>query len=312
LEVGYVGTKGIHLLGDVDLNQPTVATRLANPEVYENAIAPWLGYQAITSRDPVYTSNYNSLQVSLNRRMTKGLTLGVAYTWSKLLTTNTNDRGTGASDSYNLKLDYGPSGLNTPQMFVMSYVYELPFYKGQRNLASYLLGGWEFSGIITIQSGQSQNITQFNDPWQLVQLAPGVSTPYCTASPTTTCPEYPGGIGINPSTIYPRADQIGSAHGSKSVLQYFNTASFVDAVGHFGTAAPGALLGPGYQVWNTSVFKNFKFGERMNFQLRLETFNTFNHGNPSSIDTGVDDSTFGQVTGWRDSRQLQIGGKFTF
>ena len=69
LEVGYVGTKGSHLLGDVDLNQPTVASRVANPQVYENAIAPFRGYaEAITSRAPIFTSNYNSLQVSLNRR----------------------------------------------------------------------------------------------------------------------------------------------------------------------------------------------------------------------------------------------------
>jgi len=321
-EVGYVGTKGTHLLGDVDLNQPTVATRLANPDVYENAIAPFLGYAAITARSPIYTSNYNSLQVSLTRRMSKGLSLGVAYTWSKLLTTNTNDRGTGASDTYDLKLDYGPSGTNTPQMLVANYVYELPFHKSDRSFAGYLLGGWELSGIITIQTGQSQNITQYADPWQLVQLAPGVSTPYCTATPTSTCPEYPGGIGIAPSSIFPRVDQIGSAGGSRSLLAFFNTAAFTPAVGHFGTSGPGAVLGPGYQVWDTSVFKNFKFGERVGFQLRLETFNTFNHGNPNSIQTDIDylaapgtpvaPGDFGTVNGYRDPRVLQIGGKITF
>src|ERR1700722_8519127 len=81
LEVGYVGTKGSHLLGAVDLNQPTVATRLANPGVGINAIAPYLGYGAITTRTPIYTSNYNSLQVSMNRRLSHGLQVGLAYTW---------------------------------------------------------------------------------------------------------------------------------------------------------------------------------------------------------------------------------------
>ena len=307
LEVGYVGTKGTHLLGDVDLNQPTVTTRLANPYVFENAIAPYLGYAGITSRSTVFTSNYNSLQVSLNHRMSRGLSVGVAYTWSKFLTTNSNDRGTGASDTYNLGLDYGPSFLNTPQMFVMNYVYDLPFYKNEHSLAGYLLGGWELSGIVSIQSGQSQTVTQYNDPWQLVTT--NVATPNCSTPP---CPLYPGGIGIGPSTIYPRADQIGDPHGSKSVLKYFNTAAFVDAVGHFGTSRPGAFLGPGYQIWDTSLMKNISFGERASLQLRLETFNTFNHGNPSSIDTGVDDSTFGQVLGWHDPRTLQIGAKVRF
>jgi Carboxypeptidase regulatory-like domain len=317
VEVGYVGTKGTHLLGDVDFNQPTVATRLANPYVYENAIAPFVGYAAVTSRDPIYTSNYNSLQVSLNRRFSKGLSLGVAYTWSKLLTTNTNDRGTGASDTYNLKMDYGLSGLNTPQMFVANYVYDLPFYKSERSLAGHLLGGWELSGIVTIQTGQSQNITQFADPWQLVTT--NSATPNCTTPP---CPLYPGGIGIGPSTIYPRVDQIGNASGPRSALAFFNTAAFTPAIGHFGTSGAGAVLGPGYQVWDTSLFKNFKIGERVGFQLRLETFNTFNHGNPNSIQTDIDylaapgtpvaPGDFGTVNGWRDPRELQIGGKINF
>src|SRR6202050_3355532 len=95
-EIAYVGTKGTHLLGDVDYNQPTVATRLANPGIGINAIAPFLGYQAITSRDPVFTSNYNSLQATLNRRLSHGLSVGVAYTWSKLLGTNYEDRGNAA------------------------------------------------------------------------------------------------------------------------------------------------------------------------------------------------------------------------
>ena len=307
LEVGYVGTKGTHLLGDVDLNQPTVATRLANPQVYENAIAPYLGYGGITSRATVYTSNYNSLQVSLNRRFSKGLTLGVAYTWSKLLTTNTNDRGTSAYDTYDLKGSYGPSGLNTPQMFVMSYVYDLPFYKNQSGLAGHVLGGWELSGVVTIQSGQSQTITQSNDPWSGVTI--NTATPYCSTPP---CPLYPGGLGMGSSTITIRADQTGSASGPKSVTEFFNTAAFADAVGHFGSSRPGALLGPGYQIWDTSLMKNIKFGERASLQFRLETFNTFNHGSPSGIDTGRDDSTFGAVTGYHDSRNLQLGVKVRF
>ena len=94
--------------------------------------------------------------------------------------------------------------------------------------------------------------------------------------------------------------------------EFFNTAAFADAVGHFGSSRPGALLGPGYQIWDTSLMKNIKFGERASLQLRLETFNTFNHGSPSGIDTGVDDSTFGAVTGWHDSRNVQLGVKIKF
>lgn len=314
LEVGYVGTKGTHLLGDIDLNQPTVAARVAAvPGTDVNAIRPSLGYGAINDRATVYTSNYNSLQVSLNRRFSKGLTLELGYTWSKLLTTNPYDRGLSAYDTYDLKQSYGPSVLNTPQMLVVSYVYDLPFYKDHRGIAGQVLGGWEFSGITTIQSGQSQIMTQSNDPWALVTQA--TSTISCTITVTnTSCPTYPGGLGMTRpgDTVYIRPDQVGDPNGPKTAAEFFNTAAFVPAVGHFGSSRPGAILGPGIQVWDMSLIKNIKFAERVGLQLRLETFNTFNHGNPSSIDTNVNDGAFGTVTGWHDPRNVQIGAKFHF
>ena len=292
LEVGYVGTKGTHLLGDVDINQPTVAARLANPTADVNAIRPYLGYGAITARIPAFTSNYNSLQVSLNRRFSRALTLGVAYTWSRLLTTNPFDRSLATYNTYDYKQSYGPSTLNTPQMLVVSYVYELPFYRNQRNLMGQVLGGWEISGITTIQSGQSTTITQGSEPFGA----------------------FPNGLGmLSPGdTVQIRADQIGDPHGPKTAAEFFNTASFAAAVGHFGTSRPGAILGPGIQVWDMSLIKNIKFAERLGLQLRLETFNTFNHGNPSGIDTNVGDSNFGAVTSWHDPRNLQIGAKIKF
>ena len=294
LEVGYVGTKGTHLLGDIDINQPTLANRVANPTLDVNAIRPFIGYGTINSRVPTYTSNYNSLQVSLNRHFSRGLSAGIAYTWSKLLTTNPYDRGLSAYNTYDLKSSYGPSVLNTPQMFVANYVYDLPFYKNDHSVSGILLGGWELSGIVTIQSGQSQIVTQGNDPWVLAGM--------------------PGGLGMTRpgDTVYIRPDQIGNPHGPKTVLQWFNTAAFTDAIGHFGSSRPGAFLGPGYQIWDTSLIKNFNFREKASLQLRLETFNTFNHGSPSGIDTGVDDSSFGQVTGWHDPRTVQIGAKIKF
>jgi hypothetical protein len=103
-----------------------------------------------------------------------------------------------------------------------------------------------------------------------------------------------------------------STSGPKTPGEYFNTAAFTQAVGHFGTAAPGAILGPGFQRWDTSLFKSIKFGERATFQLRLETFNTFNHGSPNLIQTDVNNSTFGQVTGYHIPRNVQIGAKINF
>jgi hypothetical protein len=320
-EIAYVGTKGTHLLGDIDYNQPTVATREGNPGVGINAIAPFLGYYDIISRDPVFTSNYNSLQATLQRRLSHGLQVGVAYTWSKLLTTNPVDRALAAYDTYDLKENYGLSITNTPQMVSINYVYQEPFFKEQRGLG-WVLGGWELSGIITIQSGQSLSVTQNSDPWALVTTTN--STQACTiGGTTTTCPLYPGGLGMT-SDFDIRANQSGDPHGPKTLNHYFNTAAFSDAVGQFGNSATGSVLGPGFQRWDTSLFKNIKFGERANLQLRLETFNTFNHGSPNAIDTNVDDqpvgvnpygdgnTTFGTVTGYHIPRNVQIGMKINF
>jgi hypothetical protein len=314
LEVGYVGTKGTHLLGDVDTNQPTLAARLASPGDDVNFIAPSAGYGVITDREPIFTSNYNSLQASLNHRFSKGVTVQLGYTWSRLLTTSPEDRSLAPNDTYNLRQSYGPSTLNTPQMFIASYVYDFPFYRNQNGVAGKILGGWEISGITTIQTGQSLSIIQGSDPFALVTVPRSVGN--CVISATqTSCPLYPGGLGMtrSGSTVQIRADQIGPASGHKTAAQFFNTAAFTDAVGHFGTSPVGAIYGPGLQVWDMSLIKNIRFAERAALQLRLETFNTFNHGNPMTIDTGVDDgASFGTVNGWHDPRNVQIGAKVNF
>jgi Carboxypeptidase regulatory-like domain/TonB-dependent Receptor Plug Domain len=312
VEVAYVGTKGVHLLGDQDLNQVALPARLANPGVDANGLAPYLGYQGIVSRNPVFTSNYNSLQLSLNRRIARGLTLQAAYTWSKLLTTNPEDRSLGAYDSYNLRGDYGPSTLNTPQIFVLSYVYDLPFFREQKGLVGHVLGGWEVSGIVSIQTGQSLTMTQSSDPFALVTTTSATST--CTPTVTSpTCPLYPGGVGLTRgATAQLRTDVAGDTNGPKTAAEFFNTAAFAQAVGHFGYERTGSVLGPGFQRWDTSVFKNVRLAERLTMQLRLETFNTFNHGSPSSVGTAFGSNSFGTVTGWHDPRLLQLGVKFNF
>lgn len=299
LEVGYVGTRGTHLLGDVDLNQPRVAARLANLNSDANALVQFPGYQSIRSRDPIYTSNYNSLQISLNRRMTDGLTVGVAYTWSRLLTTNPQDRDLGCQDTFNLQSCYGPSTLNTPQILVVSYVYDLPFYKSQKGFVGHLLGGWELSGIVNAQTGQSTTVTQGTDPF------------------ATAANNFSGLNLAREGLIQIRANQIGDPNGPKTVGEFFNTGAFALASGAFGTEGPGAVLGPGFQLWDTALHKNVQFTERVRLQLRLETFNTFNHGSPNAINTTCCKTpllggAFGTVTGYHDPRTLQLGAKVEF
>jgi len=304
LEVAYVGGLGRHLLGDVDLNQPTLAARLAADAAttvagtgdYENLnyLRPYAGFARITSRDPEFTSNYNSLQISLNRRITNGLSLGVAYTYSKAMTTNTDDRGTPTDDTYNLKMDYGPSYYNPPQVLVFNYVYDLPFYKGQQGFVGHALGGWEISGITTIETGQPFSVFQYNDPFNLVNTITGVGD---------------GGMGL----WNPRADRTSTPISyPKTVNEWFNPAAFTTAAGHFGVQGINDLLGPGQQDWDIAFIKNTNFTERFRLQFRGEFFNTFNHVNFSGVDNYLGDSTFGAVTSTHLPRNIQLGLKLYF
>ncbi len=292
IEVAYVGNQARHLSGEFDFNQPTMAARSSNPTANVNAIRPYLGYAQMHDRAPLFTNNYNSLQISLQHRSTRGLTVGAAYTWSKDLTTNSNDRGTSATNSYDFLQDYGPSTSNTPQMLVVDYVYDLPFFKQQHGLEGHVLGGWELSGISTFISGSSFSVTQPTDPF-----ATGGN----------------GGLGIiQNGDIAARPDQTGAIHKTKSQTQWFSTSSFVEAAGHFGSEGSNPLLGPGAQNWDLASIKNVNIGEHVRFQLRGEYFNAFNHTNFMAVDSGIADKNYGQVTSAHEPRRIQIGAKLNF
>jgi Carboxypeptidase regulatory-like domain len=304
LEIAYVASLGRHLLGEREINQPTLAAREANPTAYVTAVVPHLGYASFEDRTPEYSSNYHSLQVALQHHTNYGLTLGLAYTWGKTLTNQSNDRGTETYNTYNPSLDYGPSSLNQPQTFVANYVYELPFYKGQHGLIGHALGGWEASGITQFLSGQSTTVTQFSDNFDC--QTPAGATSGCI--PGT----YPGGLNMDASDIAPRPDRVAPVHMVKKQLEWFSQSSFADAIGHFGNSGSGVYLGPGLDLWDLSAIKNVKFGDRASFQFRAEFFNAFNHTNFSSVQSATDASNFGQVNGTHDPREIQLGGKVYF
>ena len=305
LEVAYVGNEARHLLGEFDENQPTVGARLGvnsneslGPNTSVNYIRPYAGYAGITSRFPAFTNNYNSLQVSLNHH-SHGLQVGLAYTFSKDLTTNTSDRSNVATNSYDFKLDYGPSNYNQPQTFTANYVYDLPWFRQQHGLIGKVAGGWEVSGITAFLSGQSISLSQARDPWD------------------------PNGINAGIGLGATRPDQTAPVHMTKSVGEWFTTSSFAHAVDHFGSESNGSILSPGYENWDLAAIKNVTFADRYNFQLRGEFFNAFNHesfGSPTNlagsnfngIDSTIDDSSFGQVVAGHSPRRIQIGAKFNF
>ncbi len=290
LEVAYVGNQARHLVGQFDQNQPTVsAWSAAAPGTSVNAYRPYLGYGGISSRSPLFTSNYNSLQISAEHRA-HGLTVGLAYTWSKMLTTSSGDRPNGgfasaATNSYDLRQDYGPSTANTPQILMANYIYDLPFFKDEHGFEGKVLGGWEVSGVTQFVSGQSFSVLQPWDPF-----------------------DPNAGLGLGAT----RPDQVSAVHMTKTVGQWFSTDSFARANGHFGSAGSNSLLGPGLQNWDLAAIKNFDFADRYKVQFRGEFFNAFNHTNFEGVDNGMADGSFGAVTSAHVPRRIQLGAKFYF
>ncbi|MBI1760784.1 MAG: carboxypeptidase regulatory-like domain-containing protein [Acidobacteria bacterium] len=152
LNVSYVGNVARHLPFTRNLNQLPEGT-LLNNTANVNSVRPFLGYADINLRDLSDTSNYNSLQTSLNRRFTNGLSFGVSYTFSKTMdkigqgtTAAGNIGGNTPLDSYNLAL----AGIDVPQILSVNYVYAVPFFQKSGNpFLRTALGGWEISGITT-------------------------------------------------------------------------------------------------------------------------------------------------------------------
>lgn len=304
VEVAYVGSKGTHLLGEIDSNQVPLAVRTApaNATTWANAIRPFLGYGPITSIVNGFDSNYHSLQVSGTRRVSRGLTFGVAYTWSRTLTDSPTDRSTAPYDTYNFHLDYGPANFSRNQIFVANYVYDLPFYQSQQGFVGRVLGGWELSGITVFESGVPLTITQSNDPFN--------SNRFGVIAGQT----FPDGIGIDPSVVSPRPDLVSGqgVNGPKTAQQWFNKAAWAVAIGHFGNSGRGVVYGPGFNNWDLAAIKNTRISERFSTQFRAEFFNAFNHTSFLGVSTNVNSGLFGQVTSTHDPRIIQLGMKLSF
>jgi hypothetical protein len=296
LSVAYVGNEGRHLLGAFDMNQPTVSAWKGEPggagTEATNAIRPYAGFATITSHATIFTSNYNALQATLNHRSSNGMTVGVAYTWSKCMTTNSSDSNS-TTNSYNLKLDYGPSSFDTRQVFEASYVYVLPFFKAQNGPEGRLLGGWEVSGITSMLTGQPFSISQPSPNFDPTGVGNGI------------------GAGSRPDQVVKHISM------PKKFNEWFDTdkstsGPFQPAVGHFGSEGMDSLYGPGLQNWDLAAIKNTKIAQHVNFQLRAEFFNAFNHENPNNPDGGMADGTYGMITSGHLPRRIQFGSKLYF
>jgi Carboxypeptidase regulatory-like domain/TonB-dependent Receptor Plug Domain len=320
---GYVGRRGVHLQRESDINQPLPSVVAANPGVNINALRPYLGFGSIRETDNVASSRYNSLQLSWNRRFATGLQFGVAYTLSA-----SNDDGSNQRDvipnTYNAHNLWGPSEFDARHVFVINYLYNLPFFRNGSGLTGKLLGGWQISGVTQFQTGLPCSV--------------GVNNDYAGVGQDGSF-----GCGVGNQQLW---NVVGSpaiiggfaANGAKDPHYWFQTTnpdgSPIFRAPAQGTFAQGyvrdLIYMPGFQNWNLALFKTFAINERTGFQFRAEAFNFINHpnlGGPSgatgtagsnnSLDLNPNDAAFGKVTSkggnpGSGERNLQLSLRFYF
>jgi hypothetical protein len=307
-DIGYYGSKDTHLLGIVDLNQPLPgayvqagisASALTGSNVtLINAIRPYKGFGSINAIRPWFGANYNSLQMSVEKRFKGKSMVKGNYTWSHGLTDSWSDRSNAPANIYDIHQNYGPTALDRRHVFTGTYIYELPFFQNQKGFLGHVLGGWQTSGIVSIAAGLPLNISG--------NIPTGGSASVDAAGQ---------GCIISTSTCPIRPNMISDPNSGPHVLgRWFDTGAFVanTTPGTVGSSPSGAILGPGYVKVDMSLFKTFKVTEAANLQFRFETFNVMNHENFNTINTSFGSSLFGQVTGSRDPRLIQLGAKLQF
>ncbi|MBI1358425.1 MAG: hypothetical protein GC160_29160 [Acidobacteria bacterium] len=284
ITVAYVGSKGTKLQGWPDINQPVPGT--GNVALRRDYPA----FGAIQTVQNRFNSNYHSLQLTADRRVTKGLAFQASYTLSHAIDDLRGQSfADGPMDFRNIARDRGNSDLNVPQRFVASWTYELPFkVEGPFNQ---VVNGWQINGIGTFASGGSMD----------------------TSSPNTT------------NCCSSRPDRIGQGNlpsDEQTIHRWFDTSAFVRPGAQlFGNSGRNVLYGPGTKQVDLSIFKNFYFSDDQvrRLQFRAEFFNIANTPQFNNPNTNIGSTAVGTISSagspisfQRTSRQIQFGLKFYF
>src|SRR5439155_1991887 len=269
-------------------------------------------------------SNYHSMQVSLRKQASHGITFNANYTWSHSLdigstwhsgATTANGRAPGeafATDQTLPHLDYGNSIFDVRHRVVVNYVWELPWAKNAKGFKGFILGGWQWNGIWSFQTGAHWN-------------------PFCSSS--VSCNFLKQTFTRNAARVNVRSQNVNATHdmwadgwGSNFGFGNFGSGNFFErpcdghisvAVVCYGNERRNQFVGPNYFNADISLFKTFKISERANLQFRAESFNILNRTNfqlPGGINNRVNNQggsvvanfgTFGQSAGTFNPRQLQ-------
>ncbi|HET9525303.1 MAG TPA: carboxypeptidase regulatory-like domain-containing protein [Pyrinomonadaceae bacterium] len=276
-------------------NPNVVGSTLFSDLLILDQLRPFKGFRSIAMVQPRYNSNYHALQFSARQRLTGSSLIDVAYTWSKNLTDSPNDRTTSPQNSYDIRSEYQRATLDRRHIFTLNYVYELPFFRTQQGFTGRVLGGWQASGIVTVNTGLPFSVTTSN----LDLAGLGLINANPAARPNLLC---------DPNENAPHDVQ----WVTNQCFQLNPTNTAVGLTNAPGTTPRGVIDGPPTQRVDLSMMKNLRFTERFSAQIRAEAFNIFNHTNFRNISTNITATNFGAVTTVRDPRTMQFGLKLMF
>ena len=291
LTAGYVGSLSHRLPFAIDLNYPYYnATATTGNVNNRRPIEPGV-LSNIYSVQSVMNTSYHSLQITMEKRLGERFTLKAFYVYSKDLEDVQLDNNTvngNAEDYHNLALERGRSDNDRRQVAVGSLIWNLNYFGHWNRVARSILNGWEFSGIVTLQSGLPFNITSGSD----INLD-GVNN------------DRPVLIG-NPF-LDPNRSR------SDVTAAWFNTAAFTaPGKGVDGNTARNLMDRPGSKNVDAGLFRDFHFTERITLQARGEFTNAFNLVNLGSPNGTLTSQQFGKITGASSMRQVQVGLRMTF
>jgi hypothetical protein len=289
--VSYAGNKGTYLAsGVLGFNEQNPAIYIPGQSTQANTqerrLNPVFGSVGLFSSDN--NSHYESLRLNIEKRFSRGLSIVANYTRSRMTDDLSPAGANGRTDPFNRSFDYGISSDDVPNVFNLSWLWQIPSVP-VHGFAAKMINGWELTGIVNWRSGFPYSIFSNVD-----DSLSGVGSDRA---------DYTGGhASLDPNR----------SHG-QLIQQYFNVSAFVpNAIGTFGNSGKNILRGPRAFNSDMGLLKNFPVFERVSTQFRAEFFNVFNNVNFSQPQNYLGSSSTGQITSAGSPRVLQLALKLIF
>jgi hypothetical protein len=297
---GYVGQHGTHLVVPMPYFQRRlVAPGVTEPSPYLSGNPQLAGIAQISGTESNGNQRYDSLQLTARKRLSRGFSYQLSYTFSKGMSDAIGYYGEGgqaASQSaywqnlYDRKGEWGPTYFDATHIFNLEYTYELPFGRGKalgtnwNSVVNGVLGGWQMGGILNLRSGFPLTIQATDRSGTRSRGA--------------------------------RADRIGDGEGAKEVgrgTSWLDKSAFKEPVsGTLGNSGVGIVRGPGWKTFSLTLSKHFPIKERHRIEFRSEFFNLTNTPQFSSPNRSASSTTFGEITGAQGERNVQLALKYSF